>query len=611
MKLHLSKLGVFLGAAGLSAGIAMAAVQDRQLIFVDHGPEWNDALRAAYYVQDQGSQLMPLAWFKALRQGNGKPFMEASLTRYGYLAFRSAANPADLPLGFSLANSPQGPMVGMTCASCHTRDISAGGVSYRIDGAPAFADFQSFVIDLDAAVLRALASDEAFKSFAEDALGADAAKPEAVKALHDAVALWSLRFHAWIGQVPADNPWGPTRLDAIAMIYNRLNGLDLGPAPSYMLADNMARADAPARYPFLWNAGRQDRTQWGGWAGNGTDSLALARNLGQVFGVFATFHPEPKSSTTPLDRDYISANSANIIGLATAESILKSLGPPVWPFPVDRALAERGREIFNRPVANGGCAACHAVEEGSMAPWKTVVADVGTDVHQWQIVLRSARTGTLEGAAIPGVAEPLQPTDLSLNILKTAITGTLFEVQAAQASTIQASAAQTPAAQTPAPSASPPPKESAPPDAGSAALAMMTHEEMKGMVHVPDRPEKAEAKPARTEPNPEEPAPGTPVYEARVLRGIWAAAPYLHNASVPSLAELLKPAAQRVKEFKVGPAYDTKTVGLSAEQGDGAFTLKTTGCENRASGNSNCGHDYGTQLPGDEKAALLEYLKTF
>ncbi|WP_349770486.1 hypothetical protein [Bradyrhizobium barranii] len=30
-------------------------------------------------------------------------------------------------------------------------------------------------------------------------------------------------------------------------------------------------------------------------------------------------------------------------------------------------------------------------------------------------------------------------------------------------------------------------------------------------------------------------------YEARVLQGIWAAAPYLHNGSVPTLAELLKP----------------------------------------------------------------------
>ena len=607
MTLHLSKLGVFLGASGIFAGIALAGSQDRQIIFADQGPDWNMALRNAYYVQDQGSRLMPLAWFKALRQENGKPFAEGSLTRYGYLPSPPEAGPADLPLGFSLANSSQGPMVGMTCASCHTRDISVGGVSYRIDGGPAFADFQSFIVDLDAAVLRALASDAAFKSFAESVLGADAVKPEAAKALHDAVALWSLRFHTWVDQTPADKPWGPARLDAIAMIYNRLNGLDLGPAPGYMLAGNMQRADAPTRYPFLWNAGRQDRTQWGGWAGNGTDSLALARNLGQVFGVFAAFHPEPKSGNTLLDRDYLSANSANIAGLATAESILKSLGPPVWPFPVDHALAERGREIFNRPTAQGGCVECHGVTPGSELPWKTVVADVGTDSRQWQIVLRQARTGTLEGATVPGVAAPLHATDLSLNILKTVITGTLAEVQAAQAAAAQSAV---PAAQQQVMTKPSLARDSATGAAAKTALAAMTHEEMKGMVHVPDMPAETEAKPAQMEAKPEEIAPGTPVYEARVLRGIWAAAPYLHNGSVPSLAELLKPAAQRVKEFKVGPAYDTKTVGLAAEQA-GTFTLKTTGCEDRNSGNSNCGHDYGTQLPDAEKAALLEYLKTF
>ena len=50
------------------------------------------------------------------------------------------------------------------------------------------------------------------------------------------------------------------------------------------------------------------------------------------------------------------------------------------------------------------------------------------------------------------------------------------------------------------------------------------------------------------------------------MQGIWAAAPYLHNGSVPTLAELLKPPAQRVKQFKIGPAYDTVNVGLAIEQ---------------------------------------------
>ena len=88
------------------------------------------------------------------------------------------------------------------------------------------------------------------------------------------------------------------------------------------------------------------------------------------------------------------------------------------------------------------------------------------------------------------------------------------------------------------------------------------------------------------------------------------AAPYLHNGSVPTLAELLKPAADRVKAFKIGQAYDTVNVGLAAEQTQFNYTLTTTDCSTLNSGNSLCGHEFGTQLRPDEKKALLEYLKT-
>jgi hypothetical protein len=95
-----------------------------------------------------------------------------------------------------------------------------------------------------------------------------------------------------------------------------------------------------------------------------------------------------------------------------------------------------------------------------------------------------------------------------------------------------------------------------------------------------------------------------------VLQGIWAVAPYLHNGSVASLTELLTPAEKRLSEFKVGPAYDVDKVGLAAEQTKFNFTLKTTDCSNRNSGNSRCGHDYGTSFTDKEKKALLEYLKS-
>ena len=98
-------------------------------------------------------------------------------------------------------------------------------------------------------------------------------------------------------------------------------------------------------------------------------------------------------------------------------------------------------------------------------------------------------------------------------------------------------------------------------------------------------------------------------YESRVMFGIWAAAPYLHNGSVPTLADLLKPVDQRPVTFAVGPNYDAVKLGLAAVQ-PGSYTRTTTGCDDRNSGNSRCGHTFGVNLPDEDKRALLEYLKT-
>ena len=105
------------------------------------------------------------------------------------------------------------------------------------------------------------------------------------------------------------------------------------------------------------------------------------------------------------------------------------------------------------------------------------------------------------------------------------------------------------------------------------------------------------------------PTPVPRAYESRVLQGIWATAPYLHNGSVPTLADLLKPVTERPAAFQVGPAYDPVNVGLATDQTLFNYTLKTTDCSDRNSGNSRCGHEFGTQLSPGEKRALLEYLK--
>lgn len=82
------------------------------------------------------------------------------------------------------------------------------------------------------------------------------------------------------------------------------------------------------------------------------------------------------------------------------------------------------------------------------------------------------------------------------------------------------------------------------------------------------------------------------------------------NGSVPSLNKLLKPSSERVSKYKVGTAYDISNVGLAVEETRFDYTSKTTGCKNRNSGNSNCGHEYGIKLTSLQKKALIEYLKS-
>lgn len=103
-------------------------------------------------------------------------------------------------------------------------------------------------------------------------------------------------------------------------------------------------------------------------------------------------------------------------------------------------------------------------------------------------------------------------------------------------------------------------------------------------------------------------------YANMPLDGLWLRAPYLHNGSVPSLRDLLEPAAKRPKAFYRGnDVYDPVKLGFVANvpqaNGKTFFRLDTT-----LPGNGNGGHEgkaYGTDLTAAEKTALVEFLKTF
>jgi len=99
-------------------------------------------------------------------------------------------------------------------------------------------------------------------------------------------------------------------------------------------------------------------------------------------------------------------------------------------------------------------------------------------------------------------------------------------------------------------------------------------------------------------------------YLNSILDGIWLRAPYLHNGSVPTLRDLLKPAAQRPTTFFRGSdVYNKTDVGFLsnvASEGNATYVRIDTAL----AGNSNSGHEYGTDLSAADIDALLEYLKT-
>ena len=100
-------------------------------------------------------------------------------------------------------------------------------------------------------------------------------------------------------------------------------------------------------------------------------------------------------------------------------------------------------------------------------------------------------------------------------------------------------------------------------------------------------------------------------YANHPLDGIWARSPYLHNGSVPTLRDLMEPAANRPRVWYRGSdEFDLEKVGYRSDRAaPGALFRFDTSVQ----GNSRSGHEgtaYGTHLPDADKDAIVEYMKT-
>jgi hypothetical protein len=520
--------------------------------------------------------------------------MADQLARYGYLRNDSPKNVNDLPVGFVIETKTG--QFGLTCAACHTNQLEyqkdGQTVAMRLDGAPALADFQQFLLDLTATSRATLNDAARFDAFAKAVYGAGFTTAKANQ-LKKEFGEWVKQFGDFMDASLPASPWGPGRLDAFGMIFNRVAARDLN------LDRNFRKAEAPVSYPFLWNASRQDHTQWNGAVPNGLFIQALVRNTGEVYGVFADFKPKIKVPQTPVNPTFIDFknNSADFNGLQTLEEKIAALKPPPWPrdvWPVNDDLVKRGAGLFKLY-----CAECHEQRPSSDLPhaWSTPVRAVGTDPKMVTNAARSSDPGIYLGALRPPPALLKRFTNpaSTAEMLAFSVIGSILDEAFDLPITPQ--------------------------KIEQSGVWRAIHKDLDDLL--PDEKldvaaklkvaaqlqERVKAKLANMFVKPRSADPGA-AYESRVLYGIWATAPYLHNGSVPSLWELMLPPERRTKSFKVGSRkFDPKNVGYATDETpykSGTFEVDPQ----NANGNGNGGHVYGKDLSDDDRWALVEYLKT-
>lgn len=382
----------------------------------------------------------------------------------------------DLPIGFSKKTIWGVSRVGVNCAFCHTASVrtSASAAPTIVLAGPShqfnpqaysqFLDATSVDPRFNASEMLAAIATLTKLSWVDSAMYRFVLIPAVKRGLQE----HKDRF-AWMSSRPA---WGKGRIDP------------QNPFKFTTLKQPIDSTIGNADMPPLWNMkGRRGMALH--WDGMNTvyREVLLSSGLGNG----ATL------------------KSIEVENIDRLGAWFDDLQPPKFPFPIDPALAEQGRELYDKT-----CSSCHAAggaRTGQVIP----IEEIGTDRHRldtWTASSAEAFNAFTKG-------QPWQFTQFR---------------------------------------------------------------KTNGMA-------------------------------ASLLDGIWLRAPYLHNGSIPSLTDLLEPAAQRPARFYRGyDVFDPVRVGFVSsgpEAERAGFHYDVT-----QPGNGNVGHEYGVALSPDQKRALVEFMKT-
>jgi len=537
---------------------AAAQPTDDRITYLDQA--WSPTDREMYYQISQGAQIISYDIFLNLEADGSQELFrsDANSQRYGLItqAANPRTNPDALPIGLTRTVVTEGrwkgDAVGVNCAICHTGQLTYQGKQIRIDGGVGNTfDFMAYTYALDDALQATLTDTAKFDRLAAR-LGASssAAKSELRKRFEsDAERVHQFRTRAVVAPIS----WGPSRIDAIAVIVNRLVSSTPG------IPENWSTPLAPTKPPFVWNSPQGSWTQW-----RGVQQDPIFRNLVETMGVFM---PMDLTSKTPQDGLFDSA--ANVLNLQKIENWLQRLAPPKWPEEVlgqiDRKKALEGKALFVDT-----CAGCHNawpytwtepnkygkryVRVG-LVPQTTV----GTDPGQFQDLRPYAITAQLSGHLPP----PYKGKDMiPTGALNGFLEGSILDRALAKLTLTEAQTV-----------------------------------DLHGYREFPLPP------------------PPVGVYKAAPRDGVWATPPFLHNGSVPNLYEMLLPAKERTKKFYIGREFDPVKVGLDTSGKSGTFLLDTSLPGNSNAGHSfedgpRGNGVIGPLLSDEQRWAIVEYLKS-
>ncbi len=287
------------------------------------------------------------------------------------------------------------------------------------------------------------------------------------------------------------------RIEEIAASHRTPADLSWSKSPVFQPLDRVVPSDVP---PW-WHLRKKDALYY-----NGMGRGDFARLIQQIT-VFGIEDAEDAARIEPHMRDLL--------------AYIETIEPPKYPAPIDRALAARGRAVFEN-----NCASCHGTYSGDGG---------GEDETYPNKLIPVEKVGT----------DPLYAQSLRDTPLVDWFNESWFATA----------------------------KNDAPSDAAYV------------------EPELA--------------------YIAPPLDGVWCTAPYLHNASVPTLEALLDSSKRPTRWRRTFDShdYDLEALGWNhtippTDAPPDPKTYDTT-----LPGYSNQGHTYGDELSEEERRAVLEYLK--